>query len=229
MTTDTSTPELSTPIKVAVILGGHPIDVPAFTAMLRSFSDVDPYVQNLEDFTADFGNVAGSYDVVLFYNFNQFDPKAELPWYQSSVFDGLENLGRKGQGLLVFHHAGVALAGHALWDQITGLRSRSLKPHFDQTVTTHVVDPDHPITQGLKDWTMTGEVYEMANALPEDGNHTLLTTDHPDSCTTLAWTRTFRDSNVFCYLAGHDHEALDHPSVRRTVHRGIRWLAGRVE
>ena len=39
------------PIKTAVILGGHPIDAPAFHAMLRSLNGVDLYVQNLEDWT----------------------------------------------------------------------------------------------------------------------------------------------------------------------------------
>ncbi|MEM9252461.1 MAG: ThuA domain-containing protein [Planctomycetota bacterium] len=215
------------PIKTAVILGDHPIDVPAFHAMLRSMPEVDAYVQNLEDFTADFSEVADSYDVVLFYNFHQLDPANEPPWFKRTVFDGLDKLGRSGQGIFMLHHAAVAMQRHPGWDEMVGIVGRRLTPHHDQEVTTRVADPTHPVTQGVDDWTMMDETYEMAEAQAEHGNHLLLTTDHPKSCAPLAWARTYRDARVLCYLAGHDGEALGHANVRRVIRQGIAWLAGR--
>ncbi|MEM1107711.1 MAG: ThuA domain-containing protein [Planctomycetota bacterium] len=215
------------PIRTAVILGDHPIDVPAFHAMLRAMPDIDAYVQNLEDFTADFGKIAADYDVVLFYNFHQYDPAGELPWFKRDIFTGLEKLGRPGQGVFLLHHGCVALTQWPMWTELSGLRERGLKPHHDETVTTHVADRGHPVTADLDDWTMTDETYEMPDAREEDGNHLLLTTNHPKSCKPLAWTRTFGESNVLCYLAGHDGEALGNANVRRFIHQGIRWLAGR--
>ena len=38
-------------------------------------------------------------------------------------------------------------------------------------------------------------------------NHILLTTDHPRSMRTLAWTRTFRHSRVFCLQPGDGERA----------------------
>lgn len=215
------------PIRTAVILGDHPIDVPAFHDMLRSMPDVDAYVQNLEDFTADFGQIAADYDVVLFYNFHQNVPGEDLPWFKHDIFDGINKLGRPGQGIFLLHHGAVAFEKFDTWAEISGWRHEGLIPHHDETVNTFVADPDHPVTAGVDDWTMIDETYEMPDAKAEDGNHILLTTDHPKSCKPLAWTRTFGESDVLCYLAGHDREALGHANVRQIIHQGIRWLAGR--
>ncbi|MBB6429463.1 ThuA domain-containing protein [Algisphaera agarilytica] len=215
------------PIRLAVIIGDHPFDVPAFYDMLRSMPDVDPYVQNLEDFTADFGKVAETYDVVLFYNFHQNDPAKELPWFKRDIFEGLEKLGRPGQGVFLLHHGCVAFKQWQVWTELSGWPQRGLIPHHDETVNTFVADRDHPVTAGVDDWTMTDETYEMPDVKEADGNHILLTTDHPKSCKPLAWTRTFGESDVLCYLAGHDGEALGHTNVRRIIHQGIKWLAGR--
>jgi len=215
------------PLRVAVILGGHPIDAPAFHAMLRSLTGVDLYVQNLEDWTTAPDDVAGGYDVLFFYNFHQYDPADPGVWYHQTIFPGIERLGRVGQGIFMFHHAVVAMQKSPVWDGVCGVTGRSLTPHHDQTVTTRVADPGHPITAGLADWTMEDETYAMVDADPADGNQVLLTTDHPKSCRALAWVRTYKNSRCFNYLAGHDGEALGHASVRAVVQRGMEWVARR--
>ena len=217
-----------TPIKTAVILGGHPIDAPAFHGMLRSLDGVDLYVQNLEDWTTAPDEVAAGYDVLFFYNFHQYDPDNPGSWFHQTVFPGIERFGRAGQGIFMFHHAVVAMQRSPVWDAVCGIQGRRLEPHHDETVTTHIEDPQHPIVAGLSDWTMLDETYEMREADPADGNHILLTTDHPRSCRTLAWTRNYRGSRCFNYLAGHDGEALGNANVRTVVQRGVQWCAGRL-
>lgn len=221
------------PIRTAVILGDHPIDAPAFHAMLRSLTGVDLYVQNLEDWTTAPEDVAGGYGVLFFYNFHQYDPSNPGDWYHQTIFPGIERFGQVGpggrkQGIFMFHHAVVAMQQSPVWDAVCGIKGRSLVPHHDETVTTHVEDPEHPITAGLPDWTMIDETYEMSNADPADGNHILLTTEHPQSCHTLAWTRDYKGSRCFNYLAGHDGEALGNANVRTVVQRGMQWCAGRL-
>ena len=58
------------------------------------------------------------------------------------------------------------------------------------------------------------------------GSRVLLTYDHPRSMRTIAWTREFRQSRVFCYQAGHDNATWPDPSFREVLRRGIRWSAG---
>ncbi len=52
---------------VAVITGGHAFDVPAFHALFDNIPGTDCYIQHLEDFATDVGNVCDEYDVLLFY------------------------------------------------------------------------------------------------------------------------------------------------------------------
>ena len=43
---------------VAVVTGGHSFDVPGFHALFRSLPDVDPYIQHMEDYIHDSGEVS---------------------------------------------------------------------------------------------------------------------------------------------------------------------------
>jgi len=39
---------MATPIRVAVVTGGHPFDVPSFHALFRGHGDIDAYPQDFE-------------------------------------------------------------------------------------------------------------------------------------------------------------------------------------
>jgi type 1 glutamine amidotransferase len=56
----------------------------------------------------------------------------------------------------------------------------------------------------------------------------LLTTDHPQSMRTLAWTRAYRSARVFCFASGHDNQTWANPSFREALARGMRWAARRI-
>jgi uncharacterized protein len=215
-------------IRTAVVTGGHSFQVPPFYELFRSMPEVDFYPQALDEFTSD-RQLASAYDVVLFYTMHRFTPGQELPWYQKELFRTLDELGRENQGLGVLHHALVAFPEWPLWSELVGIPDRAaITPHFNQVLTVEVADPAHPITQGIPDrWTLQDETYVMEEADPSRGNHALLTTPHEPSMRTLAWTRTFRESRVFCYQSGHDYQAFDDAHFRRVVSNAIGWLARR--
>lgn len=215
-------------IRTAVVTGGHSFQVPPFTALFRALPEVDFYMQSLDEYTAD-RQLAGAYDVVLFYTMHRFAPGDALPWYQKEIFRTLEELGRATQGIGVLHHALVAFPEWPLWSELVGIPDRTgVKPYFDQDLTVEVVDPAHPITRDLPArWRLRDETYVMAEAAPERGNHLLLSTSHETSMRALAWTRTFRESRVFCYQSGHDTHAFDDANYRRVLGNAIRWLARR--
>jgi len=214
-------------IRTAVVTGGHNFQVPPFYELFRSLPEVDFYPQAMDEFTAD-AKLAGEYDVVVFYHMLRFKPGDELPWYQNKMFKTLETLGREDQGICLLHHSLVGFMEWPLWSDLVGIEDRTgNKPHFNQTVNVKIEDKDHPITKGLSDWSMNDETYEMASADPEKGNRILLTTDHEQSMKTLAWTRTFRKSRVFCCQSGHDYHTFDDPHFRRLMGSALRWLAGR--
>jgi uncharacterized protein len=214
-------------IRTAVVTGGHAFQVPPFYEVFRAMPEVDFYPQALDEFTFD-AELATAYDVVVFYHMHRFKPGDELPWYQGNMFKTLERLGTTPQGILMLHHSLVAFQEWPFWSEVIGMGDRTMRSfHMGQEVHVEVADPEHPVTRGLTPWTMTDETYRMPDADPADGNTILLTTSHDPSARTLAWARTFRESRVLCYQAGHDFMAFDDPNFRAVVHNGIRWLARR--
>ena len=216
----------TTDIRTAVVTGRHPFDVPGFHAVLRNIPGVDCYPQHLNDFVADAGHVRADYHVVVFYNFHQPTPGTEDGWWASGAREALEALGETDQGIFILHHALLAYPEWPFWSDLCGIPDRSFSYHMGEHVHVDIADPDHPITQGLRPWTMVDETYGMSD--PGEDSHVLLTTEHTKSMHALAWTRQHRNARVFCYQSGHGNRTYTNYSFRTVVARGIRWLAGRL-
>ncbi len=215
-------------IKTAVITGNHPFDVPAFTRLFRVLSNVDAFIQTLDDFVADEGKVRNWYDVVVFYNFHQETPGEpnHVPGGGRGILDALKRVGKTNQGIVVLHHGLLAFREWPFWSELVGIDERGMGYHHDQEIDVHVEDPSHPITLHLGDWAMKDETYTVNE--PGADSKILLTTNHPNSMHSLAWTRTFGKARVFCYGSGHDSQAFDNPHFRTVLSRGIAWAAGRI-
>ena len=169
-------------IQAAVVIGQHAFDVPAFYRLFRSMPDVDFYVQDLENLVADHGHIRDQYDVLLFYNFHR-----ETPGSDGKLWVQLETLGEVEQGILVLHHGLLAFPQWPVWSDICGIRDRSFDYYPEQTVRIRVTDRQHPITRGVVPWEMVDETYTMEE--PGEGSEILLTTNHPKSMRSIAWTR----------------------------------------
>jgi uncharacterized protein len=215
------------PIKTAVITGGHTFEVLDFTQLFRRQQGVDAIFQHLDDFTSSPREIRESYDVVLFYSFMLPTPQDEgVPWYCGKPKTALEELGETNQGIILLHHAILAYPQWPLWDELVGIKNRDqFGFDHDQELELKVADPAHPITHGLQDWQMIDETYAMANA--REGSQILLTVDHPKSMGTIAWTRQYKKSRIFCFESGHDHCAYMDPNFQIVLNRAIQWSAGR--
>ena len=213
-------------IKTAVITGVHPYDVVGFQSMLRSLPEIEAYPQNMWDFITDPARSPGAYEVLLFYNMHLRTPAEEDGKFEAAMKETLEGLGDGDQGIFLLHHALVAFPDWSLWRELSGMPQRGNAPYaFDQTVRIDVADTEHPITATLEPWDIVDETYNIDDA--DEDSHILLTTDHPQSMKTIAWTRTFGKARVFCYQNGDDNQAYSNPGFRTVVGRGIQWLAGR--
>jgi hypothetical protein len=214
------------PLKVAVVTGHHPLDFSNFRDMFRSLAGTNAYIQHMEDFVSDLGNARGSYDTVVFCNMHQHTPGNETNWYDNRTKPTLEELGTTPQRIFMLHHALLAFPKWPMWPELVGIEDRRFRYYHGQKVRSEIVNRDHPITRGLEPWETVDETYTMADA--GEGSEILLTYDHPKSMKTIAWTRQFRNSRVFCYEAGHDGTAYEDPDFREVVRRGILWAAGRI-
>jgi type 1 glutamine amidotransferase len=214
-------------VRLAVVTGGHGFDVTNFHRLFRRFVEVDAYVQHLEEFAGASQEVRDAYHAVLFYFMPTQDPTSDRrDRHAAHPLAALEHLGQSEQGLVVLHHALLAYRDWPLWGRIVGLADRSFEYFGGQTLRVEPADADHPITRGLGPWTMIDETYTLGE--PGADSTPLLTTDHPHSMSTLAWTRTHGRSRVFCLECGHDNAAwMDH-NFREVLRRGILWSARRI-
>lgn len=212
-------------IKVAILTGNHPYDAFSFNECFSSFSEIIYHVQSIEDFCRNSGNYVERYDVILFYNMTQGIPLDEPAWNQVNK-RALEDIAERGQGIFVLHHALSAFKEWQVWSEICGIQDRKLHYFVDQDVHYEIVDTQHPITEGMSNFNMTDETYTMPPA--GEGSQILITTKHPNSVSTIAWTRHYRNSKVFCFQSGHDSKVYSNENFRQIVRQGILWLSNGV-
>jgi type 1 glutamine amidotransferase len=97
-----------------------------------------------------------------------------------------------------------------------------------------IVDRDHPITQGLSDWTtINEELYNNTTGKLLDTGHPLIrgkqTVPQQDGSETVedcivAWTNTYNGKvRVFATTLGHNNETVGDARYLDLVTRGLLW------
>ncbi len=203
------------PITVAVITGGHPYDVPNFHRLFRGLPSLDCYIQNIYDFSTSSESVRDAYDVVVFFNFNL------TPVPEGEEKTVIEHLSDTGQGIVVLHHALWSYPQWPLWTKLSGIANGGAGAKDDVAMRVELATTQHPITAGLQSWDIIDETYKMEDAAPD--SEILITTEAPDCIHTIAWTRKFGKSRVFCLELGHDNQAWPNENFRIVLERGIVW------
>lgn len=206
-------------MKVGVITGSHFFDVPNFHKLFRRFDGMDVYIQNMEDFATSSKENRQYYDVLVFYHMIMQTP-VEGDCFHAAI----NEFGTTDQGLLVLHHSILAYPEWSIWNEIVGVEKRGFEFFDGQDIHIDVANPDHPITERISGWEMVDETYTMDE--PGEGSQVLLTADHPNSMKSIAWTRQYKNSRVFCFQSGHDNKTWENPSFAEVLERGIQWCAG---
>lgn len=205
-------------IKVLVVAGGHEYVVKPFRAVFAGYADAEcTFVEEKKGGEA-FEDISNwSYDAIVLYNYRK-----DLSERQQENFLKLMD---RGVGLVILHHA---IYGYRPWrefQKIVGVTSWLSGTKDDVGMTIHIEDPQHFITQGLKDFAITDETYKGQTLAP--GVHVLLTTEEPGNAKAVAWVHTYRKSPVCYFQLGHDKKAYDNPQFAQILGNAIRWSAGR--
>ncbi len=205
----------SQPVTVAVVTGGHSYDAVEFDRVWRSLDGIDAVVQHMDEFAAAPKATREAFDAIVFYTMLRENPPAAL-----------SELGATEQGIVMLHHALFAYPEWESWQAMTGIVVDNGFYSMGETLTSEIVDPSHPVTEGIAPWTMVDETYRLTE--PDGDSEVLIAYDHPRSMRAVAWTRQCRASRVFCYQAGHDGHAWSTDGFRAVLTRGIAWLARRL-
>jgi type 1 glutamine amidotransferase len=218
------------PIRVLLVTGGHGFKKEPFLDVFRSFDDVTfRHVVHPKAQAFLRPEALREYDVVVFYDmWQKIDGQGKKDF---------EALLKAGKGVVVLHHA---IASYNDWDRYAEIIGAKyyLKPQtvngvekpksgwkHGVDIKVHVVDPQHPVTRGMKDFTIHDETYKLFD-VSEDVTP-LLTTAEPTSEKTIGWARTVENSRLVYLQSGHDHSAYENPNYRRLVHQAILWTARR--
>ncbi len=216
------------PVRLLVVVGGHDFEMKPFRDMVDGLGGVQADMAVLKDDSEVFEDISEwGYDCVLLYNMSQRISEKRR--------ENLLALLDRGVGLVVMHHAIAAFNDWPEYWKIIGARYflKDVKEGdraFPQSTYRHdtefVVrpeDPNHPVTAGLKPFTITDETYK--GFLTEPDNHLLLTTNHPDSQREIGWCRTHKNARVCFIQPGHGPDIFSLPEFRQLTEQAVRWAA----
>jgi len=219
-------------IRVVIATGGHPFDRKPFFAMWDSFSSIAyREVRQKKAWEVMTPENLGDCDVLVLYDMLQNATDAQKAAFKAFL--------KRGGGLVALHHC---IASHQKWSEYERIIGGKylLRPEVrggreipastykhGVTLPIHIADPDHPITRGMRDFTLHDETYK--GFIVDPGVHVLLTTDSPENGKKVAWTRREGNARIVYIQFGHDNNAWSNPNYRRVVERAVEWAAGRLK
>ncbi len=209
--------------KILIITGGHAFDNPSFFEMFDSFSDIeyDAIVQPAGNKMVQ-NRSLGKYDAVVFY-----DMYKDITAPQKSAYIALL---KTGKGMVFLHHSLVSYQEWPEFQNIIGGKylsaptdnhSKSTFKH-DVDIDVEIVDQNHPITQGMKNFRLFDEVY--GNYVVNETVSPLLKTNHPESSTVIGWHHRYEKSKIVYLQSGHDSHAYKNENFRVLVYNAIKWV-----
>ena len=164
--------------RVAIVTKGHPFDAPAFFAVFDSMDGIEwTHVEHPDALGLVEPATAAEFDVFVMYDmpgitFTRGDPPAEFPDPPSGYIEAFQRLLDEGKGMVFLHHA---IAGWPAWEgyadivggrfhyqpaTLDGIDYPDSGYRHDVTHTIEVVDPTHPICDGIDaSFALTDEVY----------------------------------------------------------------------
>ena len=167
-------------------------------------------------------------------NWNAFGDAAVREW-PAAAREAVLGFVRGGKGFVVVHAGSSSFPDWAEYRQITGA-------WWDLSRTGHgaihefyvrTIDPNHPITQGLRLFPTRDELWHRAGTSP--GAHPIVAAfSSPESGGSgqdepLAFVTEFGRGRGFTLLLGHDAAATESAGFRLLLCRGTEWAAtGRV-
>ena len=215
-------------LKVLVITGGHGFETNQFFRVFAENPDITftNAIQSRTSSTAYDREDLLNYDCIVLYDMVQNITEAQKARFLS-LFD-------KGIGLVVTHHALVSYQNWPEFERIMGGtypepqdKKGKVTPELgyehDVDVPVVIVAKEHPVTAGVKDFTINDEIYWGFRTTRDVT--TLITTTQPKSGKPLAWYRTEKKSRVVYLQLGHGPRAYNDSNYRKLLAQSIRWTA----
>jgi type 1 glutamine amidotransferase len=152
------------------------------------------------------------------------DASSHFAWMTPEQERAVTSFVATGGGLLNLHNALAIYPDAGPYLELLGGRYVTHGPL--ERFRVEVVDHDHPVTQGVRDFFIADE--QHTPTCDERKVHLLLTSRADDGRSAAAgWVRETGRGRL-CHLApGHTREALLHPMFQQLLRNAVRWCLGR--
>jgi type 1 glutamine amidotransferase len=161
------------------------------------------------------------YDVMVLNYCNWEQPMPRQP-----VLDGLADSVAKGLGLVALHFTCGAFQEWPEYVKIIGRVWDPAKTHDPYgPFTVNIINHEHPITRGMKDFQTTDELYFCLTGDPEIE---VLLTAHSkitDRDEPMGFVLRYEQGRVFHTPLGHDLKSFSTPAVCDLLRRACEWAA----
>lgn len=195
--------------------GGHrPADLAA--ELVPAFAPRGIRIEYTERVSALSQKTLSNYDaLILFANIDELAPeqeKALLDWIAA------------GGGFVPIHCASFCFRNSERFVELVGGQFRS---HGQGVFTADVVDRDHPVTKGFREFATWDETY--VHHKHNSDRRVLMERVDGEHREPYTWVRDHGKGRVFYTAYGHDERTWKHPAFQQLIERGIRWVVGREE
>jgi type 1 glutamine amidotransferase len=162
------------------------------------------------------GDTLSAYDAAVFYT----DIGALTPDHERALLDFVAS----GRGFVGIHTASASFRDNQGYVAMLGSQIITHSPYMPFTV--EVRDAGHPITEGLRDFQITDELYVMR--YDPATFHLLLSARYEGQDHPMAYTKPYGNGRVFYLALGHTLEVFQDSNFQQLVYRGIQWATGRL-
>src|SRR5690554_1355933 len=215
------------PVRVLIFLGGGWHDFNGFAGAMRSLLTPQNFTVDVS-FDPDSLLRLAEMDYRVVINYTSFlRPEEETPVtggrsLTENQVTALSKWVQNGGGLLAAHSATVIGESPA---ELRRLLGGSFLSHPDPfAFTVYPLPEKHPITDGLKAFTVYDEFY-IEEYDPAVRLH-MVAVDR-DTAYPMVWSRTENKGKIVHVAPGHDEKVWNHPSYRRLMLQSVSWLARR--
>ena len=184
------------------------------------------------DYTTDFASLdaeklAGKKLLCILRDGMEWPGGVEKPyqvWMRPDQEEAIERFVASGGAFLPLHNAGWAYPWRNGYRRVMGGYYQWHPPV--QPFDVLVVQPEHPITEGVTDYEITDEQHFIW--FDPDRVTLLLKSQGKDGRESAAgWAYTYGAGRVAYLANGHTLDILRHPMVQRLLHNAARWVTAR--
>ncbi len=181
------------------------------------------------------------YGAVIIAKGNALTAANHEPWFEDTVTEvGPEEFRdylANGGGIIFVHAATCMGVKHMKHEEERFRRpAREMNKLFGCTMNGHplrcdtniiVSDPDSPITQGVENFTVHDEHYQISD-LVSDAKVFLKSTSEPGGIQDAGWTREENGGRIVVLTPGHTLEVWEHPDFRKLLVNSIEWVTKKI-